>query len=270
MEFLQTLLRILDTSMETPTLYGWYHLLWLGLTALGTYLLCRFRPNVKKTLLCSALVVIFLEIYKQINYTFSYEGGITADYQWYIFPFQFCSTPMYMCLLAGLVKPGKVSDSLKAYLATFSLFAGLCVMFYPGDVFISTVGINIQTMICHGSMVVIGIYLMHSGEVELKHRTITKAVPVFSICVALAAMMNEIAYRTGLLETETFNMFFISPHCDPHLPVYSWVQGVVPFPWCLVLYIFGFSAAAYIILLLGMGTKALLRSKINEKLKIES
>lgn len=264
MEFLQTLLKILDASMEKPTLYGWYHLLWLGLTALGTYLLCRFRPNVKKTLLYTALVVIFLEIYKQINYTFSYEGTITADYQWYIFPFQFCSTPMYASLLAGLVKPGKVSDSLKAYLGTFSLFAGLCVMFYPGDVFISTIGINIQTMICHGSMVAIGIYLLYSGDVALKHRTILKAVPVFSVCVALAAVMNEIAYRTGLLETETFNMFFISPHCDPHLPVYSLVQGVVPFPWCLALYILGFSAASYIILLLAMGIKAMLSPQKNE------
>lgn len=266
MEFLQSVLRILDTSMETPTLYGWYHLLWLGLTALTTYLLCRFRPDTRKTLLFTALLVIGLEIYKQINYTFSYENGITADYQWYIFPFQFCSTPMYAGLLAGIWKPGKVRSCLYAYLATFALFAGLCVMVYPGDVFISTIGINIQTMICHGSMVSLGIYLLYSGEVELTHRTTGKAALVFSVCVALAAVMNEIAYVSGLLERETFNMFFISPHCDPHLPVYSWVQGIVPFPWCLVIYILGFSAAAYILLLAAMGIQKLAtKRKIMQK-----
>ena len=45
-----------------------------------------------------------------------------------------------------------------------------------------------------------------------------------------------------------FNMFYISPYCDPHLPVYSIVQQYVPFPFCLFIYIAGFSAAAGIIL----------------------
>lgn len=265
MEFLQSLLRILDTPMETPGLFGWFHLLWLGLTCLAAFLLCRFRPHVNKTLLVTAAVVIFLEIYKQINYTFSYENGISADYQWYIFPFQFCSTPMYACLLAGLLKKGAVSDCLKAYLGTFALFAGACVMVYPGDVFISTIGINMQTMICHGSMLAVGIYLLYSGAVPLHHTTIFKAAAVFAVCVAMAAVMNEIAYASGLLETETFNMFFISPHCDPHLPVYSWVQQVVAFPWCLVIYIAGFSAAAYMILLAAMGVQALTKKRQMQK-----
>ena len=56
-------------------------------------------------------------------------------------------------------------------------------------------------------------------------------------------------------------MFYISPHCDPHLPVYSEVQKLVPFPGCLIIYILGFSAAAYIMLLLGMGIRQLLRKK---------
>ena len=62
-------------------------------------------------------------------------------------------------------------------------------------------------------------------------------------------------------------MFFISPYCEPSLPVYSLVQGVVPFPWCLVLYILGFTAAGYIMLLLGMGVKRLSSAK---KKKLES
>ena len=81
--------------------------------------------------LITALVVILLEIYKQINYTFSYEGAITFDYQWYAFPFQFCSTPMYVGLLVGLFRKGKIHDALCAYLATYAVFAGLCVMIYP-------------------------------------------------------------------------------------------------------------------------------------------
>ncbi len=253
MDFFASVLRILDASMPTPVPYGWFHLLWLGITVLSAVLLCKLRPEPRKTMLVVAITVILLEIYKQVNYTFGYEGGITADYQWYAFPFQFCSTPMYIGLLAGLTRPGKFHDALCAYLATFAFFAGTAVMAIPGDVFISTVGINIQTMICHGSMVSVGIYLLQSGYVKREHKTILKAASVFAVCVSIAAVLNEIAYQAGLLETETFNMFFISPYCEPHLLVYSSVQGVVPFPWCLVLYILGFTAAAYLILLLAIG-----------------
>ena len=134
-------------------------------------------------------------------------------------------------------------------------------MVYPTTVFISTIGINLQTMICHGSMITVGIYLFATGYVPLKHKTVLKAIPVFAVTVGLAAIMNEVAYQAGLLETETFNMFFISPYCDPSLPVYSLVQQFVPFPWCLVLYILGFTAAAYLVLLIAMGVATLLKKK---------
>lgn len=265
MDFFASVLRILDASMPTPSAYGWFHLMWIGITVVAAVLLCKYKPNPKKTLLAVAITVLVLEVYKQINYTFSYEGGITADYQWYAFPFQFCSTPMYVGLLAGLTKPGKFHDALCAYLATFAVFAGAAVMAIPGDVFISTIGINVQTMICHGSMVFIGVYLLQSGYVKLEHKTILKAAPVFAVCVAMAAVMNEIAYCTGLLETESFNMFYISPHCEPHLLVYSSVQEAVAFPWCLVLYILGFTAAAYIVLLAAMGIAHIARKLSKEK-----
>ena len=123
-------------------------------------------------------------------------------------------------------------------------------MAYPGDVLFTALGVNIQTMICHGSMLVIGVYLWYSGYVKSAFRTVLKAIPVFAVALACAVCMNEIAYRSGLLETHTFNMFFVNPHCAPSLPVYSLVQEKVAYPWCLFLYIFGFSVAAYLVSLI--------------------
>jgi hypothetical protein len=251
--------------MEKPVPYGWFHLLWLALTVAATVFLCvRCRKagseKVRRLVLGVTVTVLLLELYKQVNYSFSYENGITFDYQWYAFPFQFCSTPMYVGLLAGLTKKGKLHEAANAYLATYAVFAGVCVMLYPTTVFISTIGINIQTMFCHGSMIVVGVYLLCSGCVKLEHKTILKAIPVFTVCVGLACVMNELAYRTGLLERETFDMFFISPYGTPSLPVYSLVQATVPFPWCLVIYIAAFTLAAYLMLLIAMGIKALAAS----------
>ena len=127
--------------------------------------------------------------------------------------------------------------------------------------FVDTIGINIQTMICHGSMIVIGVYLFYSGHVKAEVKTLLKAIPVFAVCVGMAAVMNEIAYVTGLLERETFNMFFISPHCAPSLPVYSSVQNILPFPWCLIVYILAFTLASGIILLSAMLISRLAKRK---------
>ena len=106
MSFWQELLRIFDTSMETPQPYGWFHLLWCALTVLAAVALCLLYKkgivrNVRTVVLITAVIVTVLEVYKQINYTFSYEDGIKANFQWYAFPWQFCSMPMYVGLLAG-------------------------------------------------------------------------------------------------------------------------------------------------------------------------
>ena len=262
---METLIKVLDTQMTVPSLFGWFHILSLVLTVLATVALCKThrqgdRDQEVRVVLVTALLSIALEIYKQFNYSFTVgEDGIVFDFLWYAFPWQFCSTPMYIALLAGLVKKGKLHDACCAYLSTFSVFAGLCVMIYPGDVFTETVGINIQTMICHGSMIVLGVYLLATGHVKLEHKTILKAIPVFAVNVTIAMILNEVAFRTGLLETDTFNMFFISPYCDPSLPVYSLVQAVVPYPISLIIYIAGFSAASWLILMACMGISRLTR-----------
>ena len=258
MNFWIGILNILRSEMTTPNVFGWYHILWLGITVGATVLLCtRFRncapETIRKVVFAVAALVAVLEIYKQIVFTFSVEDGtIVADYQWYAFPWQFCSTPMYVGLLTGIFRKGKVHDALFAYLATYSVFAGLCVMIYPGDVFIGMIGINIQTMICHGSMIAIGVWLLATGYVKLEHRTLRKAACVFAGTVAVAMILNEVTWYTNLTGGETFNMFFISPHWEGTLPVYSLVQKVVPYPWCLVIYIAAFTAAAYVVLLAAM------------------
>lgn len=271
LNFLQNLLRILDSRMETPQPYGWFHLMWFAISLIAAFALCVWHRKggderrVRKVVFSVAVTVIVLEIYKMINFSLSYENGITFDFQWYAFPWQFCSTPMYVGFLTGIFRKGKVHESLCAYLATYAIFAGTAVMFYPTTVFIDVIGINIQTMICHGSMITVGIYLLYTEYVKLEHQTILKAMPVFAATLLIAVILNEIAYYSGLLETDNFNMFFVSRHCDPSLPVYSIVQGIVPYPWCLLLYIFGFTAAAYVMLLIAMGIRALSRKLHSRK-----
>lgn len=255
MEFLTMLLTFLDTKMEVPLPYSPFHIFFVLASIIAGFAISHRVDHdaafIRRFLLHTSLLIIVLEIYKQINFSFRVEGGnIVFDYQWYAFPFQFCSTPMYIGLIAAVTKREALHRRLCAYLASYSLFAGISVMAYPVSVFTDTVGINVQTMVWHGGMIAMGIVLLRTDYVRASLRTVLEALPVFLVLVSAAAGMNEIAHQSGLLERETFNMFFISPYCEPSLPVYSLVQPLVPYPVSVLIYIVGFTAAAGIVLML--------------------
>ena len=259
--FWQKVLKILDASMETPQPYGWFHLMWFAISILAAVVLCvlykqgRLR-NVRMVVFVTAILVALLEIYKQINYTFGYENGIEAHFQWYAFPWQFCSMPMYVGLAAGLTR-GKVQKACYAFLGTYAVFAGVMVMFIPTSVFIETIGINIQTMVCHGSMITIGVFLLYTGYAKVEQKTILRALPVFAVAAGVAMVINWIAHHTSLMGDGMVNAFYFCPDCEPHLPVFSLVQPFLPGFLDVVVYIAGFTLASYLVLLGAIGVKTL-------------
>jgi hypothetical protein len=100
----EQILAMLDGTMKTPDSFGWYHLLCIaivvGLCALIIYKRHVFTPNrIRLNVGFTALVLILFEVYKQLNFSYNAESD-TWGYQWYAFPFQFCSTPMYVMLVA--------------------------------------------------------------------------------------------------------------------------------------------------------------------------
>ena len=245
----------LQGEMTTPTLFGWFHILCLILLIGLCVVIYIFRKKISRkcvNLILLLIAMILLEVYKQIVFSFNYvvgSGGISSywDFQWYAFPFQFCSTPMYIMLLAGALRKGKVYNCLISYLATFSLFAGLLVMLYPGNVFISMIGINIQTMICHGGMFAIGFLLLATKSVKLNFSTLLKAALVFIVMVVLALIMNTIWHYCG--NGEDFNMFYIGPFIECSLPLLDIIYKSTHYLVFLIIYILGFTLASGLMLL---------------------
>lgn len=245
-----------QNTMERPALYGWYHILWLFILALTCSLIIIFRKKisqkaVKYTILSISILLIIFEIMKQLTYSFNWnENTQTATwyYQWYAFPFQFCSTPMYLMFIASLCNKSLFRDSLYSYLATYALFGGLVVMIYPGDVFTTTIFINIHTMFWHASMVVVGVLIWTVNSIDYKQKTFIKAFCVFLSMIFLAMLANYIWKWSGGIETgQTFNMFYISPFYKSTLPLVSIIYENAPYIIFLLCYIIGFSLAAYIL-----------------------
>ena len=262
MPFLQSVMNFLAIQIEAPKAYGIFHIICLILSVGVGILLCvlwnkGIINNIRLVVLVTSIVVLAFEIYKQIIVNYVYNDGTTFSYQWWAFPWQFCTTPLYIGMLAGLTK-GKVHDHFCSYLATYALFAGTAVMLYPGDVFSPILGINIQTMICHGSMISIAIFLYYTQHVDTTWRTLLKAVPIFAITFSIAIILNELGHALGIT-SPAFNLFFVSRYAPSSLPVYSLIHNAIMglnpslYPLCLLIYVLGFALCSYLVLLLARG-----------------
>ncbi len=253
-DFFAYVLKIFNAKMQVPRAFGLFHLSFFALSVmLGVFLLRKesapSKKFVKKVLLIASLIVIVFEIYKQIVFSFTYsDGELRFSYAWRFFPFQFCSTPMYAGLIAAATKKTKLHTALCSFLATYSLAAGLGVMLFPQEVFTDIIGVNIQTMVCHGSMITVGIYFLFSHYVPASGKTVLRAMPVFIILVLSAATLNEIVFKSGILGGQTFNMFFISPYFKASLPVYAEIFQWLPFPLGIMGYVLFFTLGAYAVL----------------------
>lgn len=252
LEFLE---KVLWATMPLPPLYGWFHLLMAGLFVAGCALVVVFRKKIDERrfrILTGALlgVMVALEIVKQIVLGFGSLRGDT-NYAWYVFPFQFCSSPYYVWPFVLFVKNERVKKCLYAFVGTYSMFGGLVNMIYPGDILTVFPWINIQTMIHHGSMMLLGVAAYACGLIECKPKAILDATIIFGGLLVVAMILNE--SMVSVVNGQTFNMFFISRHYPCSLPILSlfWTgsaeTSLVPYPVFLMIYILGFMLIATIL-----------------------
>ena len=279
MNFFEKFIYFFQQTMTKPTIYGWYHILWLFILILICSLIITFRNKISQnavrySILIISISLILFEIMKQLTYSFNWNENTqtaTWNYQWYAFPFQFCSTPMYLMFIAGICKKNLFRDSLYSYLATFALFGGLVVMLYPGDVFTTAIFINIHTMFWHASMVVVGFLIWATSSIEYTQKTFLKAFCVFLSMITLAMLANYIWKWSGGIETgQTFNMFYISPFYKSTLPLVSIIYNNAPYIIFLLCYIFGFSLAAYIITIVAIAINHTYLKHKNKKINKSS
>lgn len=265
MSFFERMLHFLQAEMETPTNFSLFHVCFLLLTlGAAVLLVLRYRNASQRTVRTICLVVwvtiVSLEIYKQLVFSMTVTDGVAGwDYQWYAFPFQFCSSPLYALPFVIFLKDGLLRRFFITFLSTFSLFAGLAVMLYPNDVFIPMIGINIQTMIHHGSQVALGVFLAAHTRKETRPIHLLGAVAVFAAFSAIAMGLNEAvyAYITSRGMDDSFNMFYISPHYSCTLPVLSGIYDKVPYPLFLLIYLLGFGVIAALFFGIEKGVTAL-------------
>lgn len=265
MSFFDQIASFLSVQIETPPSFGWFHLLFVGIVVLGTVILCITAKNCSDKkfriiALMAWLVMVVFEIIKQI--VFSYQGPGQWDYQWYAFPFQLCSMPLYVLPFIFLMKDNKVRDAFVAFMATFSFFGGLVVFIYPNDVFIEYLLVDLQTMIHHGLQIVLGIFFMVYYRKRLSFKFFAKGILVF---LALAIVAMGINLLAPTFTSETVNMFYISPYFPCTLVILDGIYASVPYIVFLLIYLLGFILAGLLMFLIMWGIITLVKKAKNKK-----
>lgn len=227
---------ILSAEMERPHSYGWFHFLWLVLTFSAVGVLIRYRAkwneqHLRAVLLIYAYTALILELTKQLLWTYDLTSG-TWSYTWYAFPFQLCTTPIYAALLAAYTKSEKVRWVMLSYISHITIWGSIATMIYPESCFTKMIEVNIHTMFLHcGSFVLAVMIWLVGNKLPLK-----SALYGFYGFEAMALLLDIGVFKSGILNGDTFNMFYISPYFISPLPVFGTLQMRLPYPLFLLLY----------------------------------
>ena len=255
MNLFENVLYILQVKMERPTPYGWFHLMWLFITIISIVILFKARKRysekqLKTVLGVYGIVALLLEVTKQLIWSFNYDvatNAVTWDYQWYAAPFQLCTTPIFASIICLFMRKNKVRNALLSYMSFITILGGLMTIIIPDSCFTEDILINVHTMWLHCGSFVVSAYLLISGAVELNKKSLKNAIMVFLIFVLIAEILNIGIYNSGILNGETFDMFYISPYFTTSLPVFSFVEAHVPFVIYLLTYITAISCGGGIV-----------------------
>ena len=219
-------------------MFSWFHLVALIIIVSSAFCLSFFFRNVqekiyKRILFIGWMILVVLEIFKQIIKAFHYGSPSYWEYDYYDFPFHVCSMALYLLPILIFVKKEKcphLLDAINGYLSFICLFAGIAVCIYTDMVMSRLIYTNVQTLIHHGMMVVLGVYIFVYNRKNITIKTYLKSLIAFAITACLAMLVNIAFYPHGI------DMFFLNPLQMTTLPIVDVVQKEAGF----VVYLLGY------------------------------
>ena len=211
--FIEALDQILEATawkMTPPPAYGIFHLsftfIGIAVCALLAYKLRNLSERGHKIVLgCTGGFLILTEIYKQLFYVFYMSDH---SYVWWIFPFQLCSVPMYLCIIAIFLKPGPFRNGIYGFMTTYNLLGGLMAFIEPSGITHGYWTLTLHAYIWHMMLIFIGIYLIASGRFAKTGKDYWHATFTFIALCAVAFSINLI-FRD--VSGGSINMFFVGP-----------------------------------------------------------
>lgn len=237
--------------METPELFGGFHILMMCaaiiLAAAAAAMSARRirasedrEARLIRTLSIAGWILLVLEVYKQLFLFYIVNSGA---YDWWYFPFQLCSVPIYLCIALPLIK-GRLREAVLTFLAGYTPVSALAALIYPQDFLRSYTALTMHGFIWHGILLFISLVIILSGAAYARSGAASgDAAILFTVLSLIAVGINtaaepamQAAYAARRIVHDYAAMFYMNPyHLSPQ-PLVSSVQETAGIAAGLVLY----------------------------------
>lgn len=176
------------------------------LAVTSAFLSCRLPNRGQKYLLIILSVLLPLsEIGKQVLLYLS--NGYSYD--WWYFPFQLCSMPLYLlplyCLLTE--KYGRLRLALADFLTDFGLLGGIFAFADSSGMHYVLPVLTLHSYLWHFLLIFLGFFLIFTHRNSSRPKDFLIPGLLFLLMTGIATCLNLIFHTKGLI-----NMFYISPY----------------------------------------------------------
>ncbi len=196
--------------MTTPKAYGPLHLSFTVIGFVICFLLAKHLAGIsdrssRRMLVSIGIFLLVTEVYKQLFYYYCVNDN---HYAWWIFPFQLCSIPMYLCIIAPLLKPGPAQKGMYSFMMIYNLLGGGIAFIEPSGLLHPYLTLTVHALLWHMLLVFVGFYLMFSGKGGCTAEDYIAATKTFLMLCVIAFLINHVVQEaTGA----GINMFFVGP-----------------------------------------------------------
>ena len=186
-------------------------------------------------LLLTGMLLAMLETFKQIYLYFS--SGSSA-YDWWYFPFQLCSVPMYLCALVPFVRP-RLRSSFLTFMGGYTFVSAVAALVYPEDILSAAPVMIAHGFIWHAILLFISLLIFMTGTADASAAGLARAALLFAALSVIALFINILAepvMQSGSAAHRYAAMFYLNPyHLSPQ-PIISSIQKAAGIPAGLLIY----------------------------------
>ncbi len=250
-ELIISILNMTAWRMDAPKLFGGFHII-ASLAAAAAAMLLAVAVSARKStdtvrvLSVTGWVLLLLEIWKQFFLFYIVNNGA---YDWWYFPFQLCSVPMYLCVFLPLAGR-RTRRTYLTFLGGYPFVSAAAALIYPEDILRSYTALTVHGFVWHGLLLFISLTVLLTGSADASARGLLRAFGLFAILCVIAVGINVFAepvMQTAQgLPHSWAAMFYLNPYHISPQPLVGTIQKTAGIPAGLLLYSIAVTAAGSI------------------------
>lgn len=206
------------------TVFGVVSAVFLARCAARSALRAKESPAAAdRVLLSCGLLLGGMEIYKQGFLYFVENGGY---FNWWYFPFQLCSIPMYLGLICPFMPSGSIKRILAGFIRDFGLLGGIMALAVPPGLIHPYWSMTLHGFFWHFILIFMGFFCAFSRLSEPGFPGFLHILPLFFTCCLFAIAINVLAGPGA-----DADMFYLSPYHPSSQPVFHQISitlGIFP------------------------------------------